>query len=277
MSNEFERHRIEPGSRVELGEHKTVDVRGWTKKSARKRLAQIKEELAVLHEMLYAQRQHSLLVVLQGMDACGKDGVVKHVAGAFNHTACYVAAFKVPTKIELAHDFLWRVHAVTPGRGEVIFFNRSHYEDVLVVRVDELAPKRVWRQRYELINDFERLLTQNDTHVLKFYLHISPEEQRERMEDRLHTPEDHYKFKVGDLATRAKWDAYMTAYEDMLARCSAKEAPWYLIPADKKWYRNLAIGEILLSTLQGLQMSWPPLEEAAQGMTSVAPLSEAGK
>jgi PPK2 family polyphosphate:nucleotide phosphotransferase len=272
MASEFERHLIQPGAKVRLADHDPSETREWTKKTARARLDEVKARLHVLHEMLHANGKHGLLVVLQGMDACGKDGVIKHVADAFNHIACYAAPFKVPTKVELAHDFLWRVHAVTPGRGQVAFFNRSHYEDVLVVRVESLVPEAVWRQRYEAINDFERLLMRNGVMVVKFYLHISSEEQRERMEDRLRTPEDHYKFRVGDFATRAKWDEYMTAYEQALRRCSTAEAPWYLIPADKKWYRNLAIAQILLDRLERLGMSWPPLEEEAQGMTAIAPL-----
>jgi len=272
MASEFERHLIEPGASVRLADYDPADTGEWSKKEARARLEEVKARLRVLHEMLRANGAQGLLVVLQGIDACGKDGVVKHVADAFNHIACYTAPFKVPTKVELAHDFLWRVHAVTPGRGEVAFFNRSHYEDVLVVRVENLVPESVWSLRYDAINDFERLLAQNGIMVAKFYLHISPEEQRERMEKRLHTPRRRFKFRVDDLATRAKWGEYMNAYEQALRRCSTAHAPWHLIPADKKWYRNVAIAEILLDRLESLEMSWPPLEDAAQGMTTIAPL-----
>ncbi len=270
----FDRHLVKPGDAPKLAEIDPAYTGDWTKAAATKRLQEIKPRLNTLSEMLYASRTHGLLIVIQGMDACGKDGVVKHVADAFNHIACYVAAFKVPTSVELAHDFLWRVHAVAPARGQIAIFNRSHYEDVLVQRVNELVPKAVWRERYGAINAFEELLADSGIVILKFMLHISPEEQRTRMIDRLHTVQDHYKFRVADLATRAKWDQYMEAYEDALRRCSTKRAPWYVIPSDKKWYRNLAIAEIVLDRLEGLKLQWPPLEEAARGMTTIEPLGE---
>ena len=270
MQKDFERHLIRPGETPRLAEVDPADTGDWTKKAARKRLEEIKEQLHSLHELLLAERKHGVLVVLQGLDASGKDGVIKHVADAFNHIACYATAFKVPTKAELAHDFLWRVHAVTPGRGEVALFNRSHYEDVLVQRVDNIVPESVWSKRYDAINNFEQLLVDNGILVLKFMLHISPDEQAERMDSRLADATKHWKFRVDDLATRNKWDAYMAAYDDAIHRCSTLYAPWYVIPADKKWYRNLAIAEVLLAKMRGLEMRWPPLEKAAEGMTTIA-------
>ncbi len=273
MPNEFKRHLIRPGESPHLAEIDPAGTGDWTKKAARKRLKDVKKELQSLYELLLAERKHGVLVVLQGMDASGKDGVIKHVADAFNHLACYATAFKVPTKVELAHDFLWRVHAVTPGRGEVALFNRSHYEDVLVQRVDNIVPESVWSKRYDAINHFEQLLVDNGILVLKFMLHISLEEQAERMDSRLAAQEKRWKFRVGDLDTRSKWDQYMEAYDDALHRCSTSYAPWYVIPADKKWYRNLAIAEILLAKMRGLEMSWPPVEEAAEGLATIADYS----
>jgi PPK2 family polyphosphate:nucleotide phosphotransferase len=208
-----------------------------------------------------------VLVILQGMDTSGKDGTIKHVMGAFNPQGCQVTGFKVPTEEELAHDFLWRVHRSVPRKGMVGIFNRSQYEDVLVVRVEKLAPKEIWSARYEAINAFEKLLADSGTVIVKFYLHISKEEQLERLRDRLQDPTDQWKFRVGDLAARERWEDYMAAYEDALSRCSTPWAPWYVIPADRKWYRNLVISRILVDRLRALNMEWPPLEEEARGIT----------
>jgi PPK2 family polyphosphate:nucleotide phosphotransferase len=267
MAQSAEQYRIKPGSKVHLAEWDPASTDGWTKKDALAEVTKLGARLAELQELLYATEKHALLVVLQGMDTSGKDGAIKHVMGAFNPQGCQVASFKVPTREELAHDFLWRIHKVIPQRGMVGIFNRSHYEDVLVVRVDALAPEPVWRSRYGAINAFEELLAASGVVVVKYYLHLSKEEQRQRLNDRLTNPHDQWKFRVGDLTARAKWDDYVCAYEDALEQCSTSHAPWHLIPADKKWYRNLLISQILVAKLEALEMEWPPLEAAAQGIT----------
>jgi PPK2 family polyphosphate:nucleotide phosphotransferase len=223
-----------------------------------------RDRLRDLQAVLWAEGKHALLIILQAMDAGGKDGTIKHVMRGVNPQGCQVTGFKVPTQEELDHDFLWRVHKAVPRRGYIGIFNRSHYEDVLVVRVDELVPEAVWRQRYEQINHFEKLLADTGTTILKFYLHISKQEQRERFEARLDDPHKNWKFSMGDLEKRAQWDDYMEAYNEALSRCSTPWAPWYVVPADHKWYRNAVISRILVETLEGLDMRYPPpLENAA--------------
>ena len=260
-----DRYRVKPGAKLGLSKLKTTETSDLTKKAAREELAAIKPRLNELQELLYATEKHALLIVLQGMDTSGKDGVIKHVIQAFNPQGCQITGFKVPSREEIAHDFLWRVHKATPGRGTVGIFNRSHYEDVLVVRVENLVPEAVWRKRYEAINEFEETLAESGVVIAKFFLHISPEEQKERLQDRLANPHDQWKFKMGDLKARAKWGEYEAAYEEALSRCSQPHAPWYVIPADKKWYRNLVVSRILLETLESLEMEWPPLEPEAEG------------
>jgi PPK2 family polyphosphate:nucleotide phosphotransferase len=263
-SKEF---RVKPGTHVRLSEWDPDDTRDLKKDEARDEQAKLSSRLNELQELLYATEKRSLLLVLQGMDTSGKDGVIKHVVGALNPQGCEVTGFKVPTAEELAHDFLWRVHKVVPRRGKVGIFNRSHYEDVLVVRVDNLVPESVWRERYDAINAFEKLLTDSGVVMAKFFFHISPEEQKERLVDRLQDPQEQWKFRVGDLKARAKWDEYERAYEDALSRCSTDYAPWYVVPANKKWYRNLVVSRILVDLLDGLKMEWPPLEPEAEGIT----------
>jgi len=216
--------------------------------------------LQELQNVLYAEGKHSLLIVLQAMDAGGKDGTIRHVMGRLNPQGVHVASFKAPTRRELAHDFLWRIHQHTPGRGEIAVFNRSHYEDVLVVRVHNLVAESVWRARYDHINAFERLLADSGVTIRKFYLHISKAEQKERFEKRLRDPRKNWKFARGDLRERKLWDNYMAAFEEALSRCSTHNAPWYIIPADKKWYRNLIVSRILVKALESLDMSYPPGE-----------------
>jgi PPK2 family polyphosphate:nucleotide phosphotransferase len=200
------------------------------------------------------------------MDTGGKDGTIRHVFDGVNPQGVKVASFKKPTPRELAHDYLWRVHPHTPGNGEIVIFNRSHYEDVLVVRVHELVPKKVWNRRYEQINDFERRLAEEGTTILKFFLHISKQEQKERLRARLDEPDKNWKFSSGDLAERALWDDYQQAYEDVLSNTSTKWAPWYIIPADQKWFRNLLISQILVDTLERLKMRYPEAEEGLDGV-----------
>jgi PPK2 family polyphosphate:nucleotide phosphotransferase len=220
-------------------------------------LAKNQEKLAKLQYLLYAQNRHALLVVLQGMDACGKDGTVRQVMHGVNPQACRVHSFKAPTSEELDHDFLWRIHQVAPPRGEIGIFNRSQYEDVLIVRVKNLVPKEVWSRRYKQINQFERILARNGTAILKFFLHISKDEQKQRLQERLADPTKNWKMNPDDLKERDRWDDYMEAYQDALAECSTAWAPWYIVPANKKWFRNLAISQIIIETLEGLKMKFP--------------------
>ncbi len=252
---------VPPGGRIRLADYDagyTAEFRD--KDEAEEELRDNVDRLKDLQNVLYAEGKHALLIVLQAMDAGGKDGTIRHVMGGLNPQGVHVASFKVPTPLELAHDFLWRIHRHTPGRGEIAIFNRSHYEDVLVVRVHNLVPEEVWSARYNHINAFERLLADSGVTIRKFFLHISKEEQKERFEKRLQDPRKNWKFARGDLRERALWNDYMAAFEDALSRCSTERAPWYIIPADKKWYRNLIISRILVQTLESLDMHYPPGE-----------------
>jgi PPK2 family polyphosphate:nucleotide phosphotransferase len=219
-----------------------------------------RKRLGELQEVLYAEHRHALLIVLQAMDAGGKDGTIRHVMKGINPQGVQVTSFKTPTPEELAHDFLWRIHQHTPERGLIGIFNRSHYEDVLIVRVEKLVPKNIWQARYDHINAFEKLLTDSGVTILKFFLHISKDEQKERFQARLDDPTKLWKFSLGDLPVRAKWNQYMAAYEDALTRCNTPWAPWYIVPANKKWYRNLAISNIIIQTLESLDMHYPDPE-----------------
>ncbi|HBE72603.1 MAG TPA: polyphosphate kinase, partial [candidate division Zixibacteria bacterium] len=214
-------------------------------------------KLAKLQYLLYAENKHALLVILQGMDACGKDGTVRHVMHGVNPQACRVTSFKAPTSQELDHDFLWRIHQHVPPKGEIGIFNRSQYEDVLIVRVKNLVPKEVWARRYKQINQFERILARNGVTILKFFLHISKDEQKRRLQERLADPTKNWKMNPDDLKERARWDEYQKAYEAALSECGTKWAPWHVIPADKKWFRNLAVSQAIIETLEGLRMKFP--------------------
>jgi PPK2 family polyphosphate:nucleotide phosphotransferase len=215
------------------------------------------DRLGQLQYQLSADGRFGLLVILQAMDAGGKDGTIRHVISAFNPQGCAVSSFKVPTPEEARHDFLWRIHRRAPGRGEIAVFNRSHYEDVLVARVDALVPVATWRKRYVQINAFEATLWAHDIHVVKFMLHVSREEQLERLRKRLEQPHKRWKFDPSDLEKRKQWNAYRRAYEDALSRCNPATAPWYVIPADRKWYRDYAVARILRETLEDLPLEWP--------------------
>lgn len=223
-------------------------------------------ELADFQERLWAERRQSLLIVLQAMDGGGKDGVIRNVFTAFNPQGTRVTGFGVPTDEELRHDFLWRIHTNTPGAGRIGVFNRSHYEDVLVVRVAKLVPEKVWRRRYAAINDFEALLAQSDTTILKFMLHISRDEQRQRFQERLDNPDKRWKFRLGDLDARASWDGYMAAYTEALSRCSPAHAPWFVIPANHKWYRDLAVARIVTDAARRMNPAYPAPEEDLSGV-----------
>lgn len=262
-----ERHLVPPGKKFRLREVDPADSGEFqSKQAARKQLEADRAELVKLQELLYAEGKHALLVVFQAMDTGGKDGVIAHVMGGVNPQGCTVTPFKVPTPEELAHDYLWRVHKVVPPKRMIGIFNRSHYEDVLVVRVHNLVPKEVWSQRYEQINQFEKHLAENGVTIRKFFLHISKEEQKRRLQARLDDPTKHWKFAVGDLKERALWEEYMAAYEDAINLTSTKWAPWYVIPADRKWYRNLAVARVLVETLRSLQMKYP---ESAEDLTKI--------
>ncbi len=249
---------VEPGSKVRLkdidpafhGKHETHEAA----------LADLEKHVARithLQYMLYAEKKHALLIVLQGIDAAGKDGTCWHVMTAMNPQGTSVTGFKQPTEEQRRHDFLWRVHPHAPGLGQVAIFNRSHYEDVLVVRVHGLAPKKVWSARYALINDFEKLLADSGTTIIKFFLSISAEEQLERFKQRLDDPRRQWKISDSDYKERERWDDYIEAYEDMLEKCSTRHAPWYVIPSNHKWFRNLAISQIIADTLEDLGMKMP--------------------
>jgi PPK2 family polyphosphate:nucleotide phosphotransferase len=257
--------RVKPGTQVHLAGIDPSGTHGYTKETAKPQLQRGLDRLTDLQDRLWAEGKHPVLVVLQGIDAAGKDGTVKHVMGAFNPMGCSVTSFKVPTPSEAAHDYLWRIHQRTPGQGEISIFNRSHYENVLVVRVHELVPKRTWERRFGHINDFERLLTDEGTTILKFFLLIDRDEQKARLQERINNPAKSWKFRLGDLAERKLWDDYMAAYEDVLERCSTDQAPWYVIPANRNWFRNLAIAEILADTLEDLKPAYPsPTEDLSK-------------
>jgi PPK2 family polyphosphate:nucleotide phosphotransferase len=258
-------HRLEGDRRIKLEDFDPSDDAGLKREQAEKKTAEFVRELIELQELLYAARRQSLLIVLQGRDTSGKDGVIRHVVGPLNSQSCSVSSFKVPTEEELAHDFLWRIHAHTPRLGDIKIFNRSHYEDVLVVRVHKLVSKEVWRSRYTHINEFERSLTDSSTILLKFYLHISKQEQQERLLEREKDSTKAWKLSVGDWKEREFWDDYTKAYEDALNECSSKRRPWFIVPADKKWFRNLAIAEAIRNALIPFKAKWlEQLEEAGR-------------
>jgi PPK2 family polyphosphate:nucleotide phosphotransferase len=257
---------IEPGRPVDLAAIDPAATFGHDKDDAPSLLEEGRTRLEALQEQLWASKGGPLLIVLQGIDTAGKDGTIRRVMTAFNPQGCTVTPFGVPTDEELAHDYLWRVHRHTPAKGHIAIFNRSHYEDVLVVRVHGLVPEETWRPRYEQINEFERHLADNGTTILKFFLWISPEEQRERLQARIDTPEKRWKFKRADLKERERWDDYVAAYEEALTRCSTESAPWYVIPSDRKWFRNIAVAEVLADAMEGLHLEYPPAEEGIESL-----------
>jgi PPK2 family polyphosphate:nucleotide phosphotransferase len=250
---------VKPGSKVRLARIHPGDDGGFDRDKVQAHIDRNVGRLDDLQYLLYAENKHALLIVLQAMDAAGKDGTIRHVMTGFSPEGCHVTSFKAPSEEELEHDFLWRVHKVTPRKGEVAIFNRSHYEDVLVVRVKNLAPREVWMRRYGEINAFEKHLADNGTVIVKLFLHISKDEQKERLQARLDDPVKRFKFNPGDLAERKNWDRYAAAYEDALSKCSTPWAPWYVIPANRKWYRNLVVSEILVKTLERLDMKLPQI------------------
>jgi PPK2 family polyphosphate:nucleotide phosphotransferase len=250
---------VKPGTTITLRDEdaRVPDDASLEKQELKRRLVTLTERLDALQGAFHAEARRALLVVLQGRDGAGKDGVIRRVFGPLDPQGIVVTPFKVPTNEELAHDYLWRVHRAVPARGTLGIFNRSHYEDVLVVRVDALVPEPVWRARYEQINAFERFLAENDVTVLKFFLHISREEQRSRLLARLGEPDKYWKFDDGDLEKRRQWDAYTAAYEEMLARTSTAWAPWYVVPADRKPVRDVLIAELVVEALERLNPRYP--------------------
>jgi PPK2 family polyphosphate:nucleotide phosphotransferase len=255
----LKRFLVREGEKLDLDEfdpEDTSELKGG-KATAEELLPGILKRLAEAQERLYAGHEQKVLIVLQGMDTSGKDGAIRHVMGGFNAQSTRVVSFKKPSDEELDHDFLWRVHAKVPSRGEVVVFNRSHYEDVLIVRVHNLVPEPVWKRRYDQILEFERMLHDTGTTIVKFFLHISRDEQRERLQARVDDPKKCWKFQPGDLEERKFWKDYMRAYEDALRKTSTEWAPWYIIPANKKWYRNHLVGTILAETLDRLKLKFP--------------------
>ena len=257
--NFAKRFRVKPGQKVRLSDWDPgCAVEHADKEHAESRLPKLLEQLAEQQYKLYADNRFALLIVLQAMDAGGKDGLIRRVMSCLNPQGCRVTSFKAPTPDELKHDFLWRVHAAVPPRGEIGIFNRSHYEDVLIARVHNLVDKPVWKKRYAQINDFERMLSENRVHVLKFFLHISKDEQKKRFLKRLKDPARNWKFSPADVEERKYWGKYTAAYEDALGQCNAPWAPWYVIPSDHKWFRDVAVAEIVLGALKDLKLRFPP-------------------
>jgi PPK2 family polyphosphate:nucleotide phosphotransferase len=260
-------HRLRPGQAVSLS---TIPADGKEyhsdRKEGEKEFKKLRAEFRDLQARFYAEDKHKLLIVFQAMDAGGKDGTIRAVTQGVNPQGVIITSFKAPSKIELAHDYLWRIHSAVPARGMIGIFNRSHYEDVLIVRVDNLVAESVWRPRYQQINEFEQLLTSTGTTILKFYLHIDKEEQRERFQERIDDQTKNWKFSFEDLEKRKQWDDYMAAYEEMLQQTTTEHAPWYVIPANQNWYRNLAIERTIANALRQLDPQFPPPEGDVSGI-----------
>jgi len=250
--------QVKPGSKIRLRQFDPAATQGAKgRKEGLVKTAKYCAKLGELQYLLFAEKKHALLVVLQGLDASGKDGAVRHVMSGVNPQSCLVTSFKTPTQEELDHDFLWRIHKAVPARGVIGIFNRSHYEDVLIVRVHNLVPKSVWSRRYDQINEFEKSLTESGVTILKFFLHISKDEQKKRFEERLTDPTKNWKVAQADFDERKLWDDYTKAYEDAIERTSTNYAPWHIIPSDHKWFRNLALSRVIVETLQSLDMKFP--------------------
>jgi PPK2 family polyphosphate:nucleotide phosphotransferase len=255
----MKRYQVKPGQKVDLKDFDPSDSSGFKegKEAARNELLKLTQELITLQELVYAEHRNKVLIVLQAMDTGGKDGTIRHVFEGVNPQGVRVAGFKEPTPLEMDHDYLWRIHQQMPENGEIVIFNRSHYEDVLIVRVHNLIPPEVWEQRYDQINAFEKMLSEEGTTILKFFLNISPDEQKKRLLDRLKDKTKQWKFNPGDLKERKLWKKYMQAYEDVLSRTSTDHAPWYIVPADRKWYRDWVITTVIIDALKDLDMKYP--------------------
>jgi PPK2 family polyphosphate:nucleotide phosphotransferase len=253
---------VEPGKKLKLAKRDTNERGEFDdREDAEPLVAKNLEKMKDLQEILYAEGKRALLVVFQAMDAGGKDGAIRHIFSGINPQGCIVTSFKSPTSTERAHDFLWRVHKETPAKGMIGIFNRSHYEDVLIVRVHNLVPEEVWSKRYEHINNFEKLLSDEGTKILKFFLHISRDEQKQRLQARLDEKNKNWKFNVEDLAEREHWDDYQEAFEDALEKTSTKHAPWYVVPSDRKWFRNWVVSDTIAKTLKEMDLKFPKPQE----------------
>jgi PPK2 family polyphosphate:nucleotide phosphotransferase len=263
----YPRYRVQPQAQIKLAEiDPEACERYKNKKDVENELEHQRDRLSKLQARLYAENKRSLLIVLQAMDTGGKDGTIKHVFQGVNPQGCRVWSFKKPSDEELSHDFLWRYHQRTPQRGMITIFNRSHYEDVLIVRVKQLVPEEVWRKRYHVINQFEQMLALNNITVIKFFLHISKDEQKRRLESRLQDPDKRWKFSINDVNERQLWDDYQQAYEDAINNCSTAYAPWYVVPANKKWYRNLVIAGAIADTLEAMNPQYPAVEQELENI-----------
>jgi len=251
---------VAPGSTVNLTEFATRYEGDLERDKAEKQFKKLRKRLQDLQEKLYAEGERSVLLVFQAMDAAGKDSTIRKVIGPLNPAGVRVTSFKAPTPRDLRHDFLWRIHRHAPEHGYIRVFNRSHYEDVLIARVKGLVPRPVWEQRYDHINAFERLMADEGTVIRKFFLHISRDYQKQRLQRRLDRPDKHWKFNVADLAERKRWDDYQAAYEAALSRCSFEHAPWYVVPAERRWYRNLLVASVLVQTLEDMDLKLPPVD-----------------
>lgn len=259
--------RVAPGTKPRIASRDTRDQLGLGgKEQAYARLDALRAKLETLQQRLYAEGRHSLLLVLQGLDASGKDGLIRKVFEGLNPQSCNVASFKAPTSTELAHDYLWRIHAELPRRGEIGIFNRSHYEDVVAVRMLELAPPKVWKRRPGHIVDWERMLVDEGTTIIKVFLNISKEEQRVRLQERIDDPEKRWKFRKDDLAVRARFGEYVDAYEDVIEQTSSEHAPWFVVPADRNWVKATAVAELLVAALETIDPQLPSPEEGLEGL-----------
>lgn len=265
----MDRYRIKEGQKIHLGQWNPGDTSAFKgkKKDGLQELSELRDKLDPLQELLYAEHKHGILVVLQGMDTSGKDGTIRRVFEGVNPQGVRVARFREPTPEELDHDFLWRAHKQVPGKGEIVIFNRSHYEGVLVERVHKLVPAKVWQRRYQQINEFERLLAEDGTTILKFYMHIDADEQKRRLQARLDDPSKNWKFSPTDLKERELWSQYMKAYEAALENTATRWAPWYLVPSNHAWFRDLLVCRVLVETLEGLKMRYPPLAVDPKSIT----------
>lgn len=258
-----ERYRVMPGDKLDLGKIDTSEKTlfdGEGKEDFEPQFDELQDELQNLQKRLYAQNKHRILVVIQAMDTGGKDGCIKHVFSRIDPQGIHVRSFKKPSEVELARDFLWRVHSRVPRNGELVIFNRSHYEDIIAVRVKKIYPDEVWMRRQQHVVDFERMLAEEGTTIVKIFLHISKDEQKRRLQSRLDNPAKQWKINPDDLVDRAKWSEFMKAYEDVITKTSTKFAPWYVVPADRKWYRNLCVARIMLDMLKKLNMEFPPID-----------------
>jgi PPK2 family polyphosphate:nucleotide phosphotransferase len=263
VSGALERYWVKPGTKVTFTKRASDEkalFQDADKLDFDPQFRILQDQLQHLQKILYAQNQHRILVVMQAMDTGGKDGCIKHVFSHIDPQGIHVRSFKQPTAEELSHDFLWRVHAKVPRRGQLVVFNRSHYEDIVAVRVKQLFPDKVWQRRQRHVVEFERMLAEEGTTIVKIFLHISKKEQKKRLQARLTNPVKHWKFNPEDLADRARWDEFMTAYEEVIGKTSTAFAPWYVVPADRKWYRNLCVARIMLDTLRNLHMELPKID-----------------